>query len=989
MKELTQQKVKGVNSLGLKFSALVFIVVLLSGLAISYFYTDYQHRQLLQQQHAALAQQTLQYQQQYQHRLQRFEMQAKRAHQVFLHQLAELPQRLPDQLSQLKRSNLHGWQSRDQWSGIYAANRLSGSQANAVLYASAKAWQQLMPFLQEDFANVFFMSAADFIRIAPADWVSYNSQSLAIMDNPLYQLVAAQPEQSLQWSPIYFDGITQHWLVSLLMPVYQQQQFIGVMGFSLRLEELQILPQSQPVEVLPYRQLLLDQFGQIISVQRRLPGIAQYTFYSAAPPAEQHLAALLQQLASATQATPQTKTDHYLFSHLRIPQLNWQILVYQEQRQLWQQRLDSRLKAFSFSLFLALLLTFLSYSLLHLIVLKRLRKLAIAVERGGHAKIPALFLDHIDDELGQVNRAFIAMSQEMGELVEGLNSRIAEKEQAELLARKLSKAVAFSSSGVAITNQQLQIEYLNPFLAQLLDQPAAKVMGQSLLTLFVADGPMFSEDVSMTLEQRQHWQGDVMINTEQYATSPKWVTLSIAPIRDDKGDLTHFVASLQDITFIKNSQKQMEQLAYFDPLTGLANRSFFRNQLRKAITMSKRGYFSFALLYFDLDEFKLINDTLGHDAGDELLIEVARRLKSRLRVDDLIARLGGDEFAVILSDIKDKMQAGQIAVDLQKTFLQPVRLGRQEVLISSSIGITVAPDDGVDEELLLKHADLAMYEAKAKGKNTYRFFSQQLNDAANQRLLIENQLREAIRDQQFMLYYQPKINLQDDSLIGYEALIRWLRPDNTLVLPGRFIHIAEATGLIVQIGQWIILEACRFLARQQSRGYLVTVAINLSARQFNDEQLADTLDKVIKRTGVDPHYLVLEITESMLMGDTDAAIKQLNQLKRLGVSLSIDDFGTGYSSLNYLKRFPVDELKIDRSFVKDIPDDQNDMDIVAAIIAMAQKMQLRVVAEGVESSAQAQFLKDNACYMVQGFYFSPPLAEQELSYLSYTIKTQG
>ena len=237
------------------------------------------------------------------------------------------------------------------------------------------------------------------------------------------------------------------------------------------------------------------------------------------------------------------------------------------------------------------------------------------------------------------------------------------------------------------------------------------------------------------------------------------------------------------------------------------------------------------------------------------------------------------------------------------------------------------------------------------------------------------------------MFYQPKIDLQEDILVGYEALIRWLKPDNTLMPPARFIAVAESTGLIVPIGEWIILEACRFLARQHSRGYAVTVSINLSARQFNDNKLADMIEKIIQRTGIDPAYLIFEITESMLMGDTDAAIRQLNQLKRLGISLSIDDFGTGYSSLNYLKRFPVDELKIDRSFVKDIPEDRNDMDIVAAIIAMAQKMQLRVVAEGVESTAQAAFLKQNACYLVQGYYFSMPLAEQELSHLTFTIKT--
>ncbi|MDP5207976.1 diguanylate cyclase, partial [Alishewanella sp. SMS9] len=385
-------------------------------------------------------------------------------------------------------------------------------------------------------------------------------------------------------------------------------------------------------------------------------------------------------------------------------------------------------------------------------------------------------MDTKHDELGILNRAFTAMFEEINQLVTGLDTRIAEKEQAEMLARKLSKAVAFSSSGIVITNKHLDIEYVNPFLTTLLKVQSANILGKPLSSLFAEDMQKLTNDMMQSLAERQHWRGDVLLLQEDATdkTEQAWVTLALAPIRDERGELSHYVAAMQDISFIKRSQKQMEQLAYFDSLTGLANRSYFRNQLRKAISMSQRGYYTFALLYFDLDEFKLINDTLGHDAGDELLIEVAKRLTSRLREDDTIARLGGDEFAVILSDIKDKMHAGQIAGNLQQAFTQPVQLGTHTVAISASIGITVAPDDGAEEEVLIKHADLAMYEAKARGKNTYRFFSRELNEAATDRLLIENQLREAIREQQFLMYYQPKIDIQDDTLVGYEALIRWL-----------------------------------------------------------------------------------------------------------------------------------------------------------------------------------------------------------------------
>jgi diguanylate cyclase (GGDEF)-like protein/PAS domain S-box-containing protein len=988
VKDLTQNKVTGINSLGLKFSALVFMAVLLTGLSITYFFTSYQQQSLQRQQQQSIARTAENYQKQFERYLLSLELKALRAQQILLRQLAVHPiSTLP--ASELVPVNDGSWRQRDEWSGVFSPGGRPASSAAPTLNASALAWQQMMPLLQQDFSSVFFMAAEQFIRVAPADWVLHVDKQLPVTTNPLYQLAAPEqnPERTLRWSPIYYDQVLESWVVAVLLPVYQQNEFLGVLGLTVNLAELTVnranIGHWSPLN----RSLLLDEYGQALQPSVKGSQPAMYALYQGEPIADPQLAAVAAALPGGSDSLA-SLAPAYLLTSIQIPKLQWTLLLYQDRTQLMASQYEFRFRAMLMSVAIAFLLTLLLYGLMHQILLRRLKRLAQAVERLGQGQLPELFLDNKADELGMLNRAFQRMSREIRNLVQGLNARIAEKEQAELQARKLSKAVAFSSSGIAITNQHLEIEYINPFLAEMLEQPAASIHGSSLLKLFANDMQQLSTDISKTLEQRQHWHGDVLLQHSRQAEQGQWVSLAIAPIRDDKGMLTHYVASLQDISFIKQSQKQMEQLAYYDELTGLANRSYFRDQLRKAILMSQRG-FSFALLYFDLDEFKLINDTLGHDAGDELLLEVAKRLKARLRDDDLIARLGGDEFAVILSGIKDKVHAGTIAAQLQQAFLIPVKLGQQEVAISASIGITVAPEDGVDAELLLKHADLAMYEAKARGKNTYRFFSQDLNDAANERLLIESQLREAIREQQFVLYYQPKIDLSDETLIGYEALIRWRRPDNTLVPPHHFIHVAESTGLIVPIGEWIILEACRFLVRQHSRGYAVSVSINLSVRQFNDEQLTATIDRIIQRTGVDPAYLVFEITESMLMGDTDAAIKQLNQLKRLGISLSIDDFGTGYSSLNYLKRFPVDELKIDRSFVKDIPEGQNDMDIVAAIIAMAQKMQLRVVAEGVESEAQAEFLKQNACYLVQGYYFSMPLAEQELSYLNFSIKTQG
>lgn len=988
MKDLNSNNTKGINSLGLKFSALVFLAILIAGLTVTLTVTLLQQRATLAQEQQLLNNHADLLFKQFEGALSGLEAKALRAHQLIVRQLAA-SSTTPDILEEPMLLTDGTRRYLDEYSGLFIAPLAKVAAKNIEVQRTAVIWQQLVPLIQQDFFSVLFISKQNYVRAAPADWVTQLKSDIQLIDNPLFQ--QATPERNkqrlMQWTPVYYDSIWQQWLVAIVLPVYQQEQFIGSVVFNLKLTDLiayrfpQFAKQQAKTLVLNSDNLLV-QINHDALIRSSLAMFAEYSGEHITPESLKN--AILQH--STAQLSAESASS-YLLAITPPSRLGWRFVLFQTKAELLQHQRDYRVPLILLTLLLAVIMTLLLYFLINQILLKRLKKLAVAVNKVGRGLQPTLQLDNQPDELGQLNRAFTGMFEEINQLVSGLDSRIAEKEQAELLARKLSKAVAYSSSGIVITNHQLEIEYLNPFLTELLGLELAQMHGKPLTQLFSADMQQLSAEMIHTLKERQHWRGDVLLQQDLAKSVVQlWVTLTIAPIRDEKGALSHYVGALQDISFIKQSQKQMEQLAYFDPLTGLANRSYFRNQLRKALAMSQRGYYSFALLYFDLDEFKLINDTLGHDAGDELLVEVAKRLTSRLREDDTIARLGGDEFAVILSDIKDKMHAGQIAASLQEAFQEPVQLGTHTVAISASIGITLAPEDAVDEELLLKHADLAMYEAKARGKNTYRFFSQELNDAANERLLIENQLREAIREQQFILFYQPKIDLRTETLVGYEALIRWLRPDNTLIPPARFIAVAESTGLIVQIGEWIILEACRFLARQISRGYNVTVSVNLSARQFHDNNLPGMIERIIQRTGVEPTALVFEITESMLMGDTDAAIKQLNQLKRLGVSLSIDDFGTGYSSLSYLKRFPVDELKIDRSFVKDIPDDQNDMDIVAAIIAMAQKMQLRVVAEGVESAAQATFLKQNACYLVQGYYFSMPLAEQELNHLTFTIK---
>lgn len=987
MKEVNFHKPTGMNSLSIKFALLVFMLTVVASAAIAYAVLMLQQNVLIEQEKQQLQLQTEKYARELDADFLTREKKAISANNIVARYLAKAN----TPTSAMPAMGADGSiRSQDELSAAFIPHAKLDAQQAAWLVQTEDLWQQVAPLVLEEFFNFYFISKQGLIRIAPADWALEVSVHHDFTKDIFFDIATPEqnPSRLPRWTPIYYDPIWQKWMTSLVIPVYAGDEFLGVTGSDYILDELFLDLASIEQSSSGLRSLLFDSQGNLLLDGKKpvpVPSAAQQNFttnYSTVTPRRPELAAFIQNVVAqpATSAALQADLTHYMVSAAKVERLDWYLTLYQDKQVVLNGLTDFRNNVMLIFLAVAAVVAFSLQFFIYQFILKRLTRLSSAVQRISRGDLQHISLDQNDDEIGMLNRAFNSMAEDIHQLISGLNTRIVEKEEAERATRKLTKAVAFSSSGIVLTDKDLHIEYVNPFMLELMGCTAEHMLQKPLSSLFAAEMFFVGEEISQTLEERHHWRGDMLL---QHVLRKLWVSLAIAPIRDEKGDISNYVCAMQDISFIKESQRKMEQLAYYDMLTGLANRSYFRDQLRKAIAMSSRGYYHFALLYFDLDEFKRINDTLGHDAGDELLKEVARRLISRLREEDTIARLGGDEFAVILSGIKDRSHAALIAENLQQSFAAPVKLIGQEVAISASIGITIAPEDAADEELLLKHADLAMYEAKARGRNTYHFFSQDLNDAAKEKLQIENQLREAIREHQFVLFYQPKIDIRTNVVIGYEALLRWVRPDGSMIPPLRFIPVAESTGLIVEIGEWIIWEACRFISRQQSRGHNVTISINLSARQFIDQNLTEIVSRVLQRTGALPEKLIFEITESMLMGDTDAAIAQLNELKGLGVTLSIDDFGTGYSSLSYLKRFPVDELKIDRSFVKDIPDDTNDMDIVAAIIAMAQKMNLRVVAEGVETIEQVEFLKNNACYLVQGYYFSMPRAEQDLYNLSY------
>ena len=428
----------------------------------------------------------------------------------------------------------------------------------------------------------------------------------------------------------------------------------------------------------------------------------------------------------------------------------------------------------------------------------------------------------------------------------------------------------------------------------------------------------------------------------------------------------------------KRIQVKLDRLAHYDNVTGLNNRHFFNDRLDSVISRSEKFMEKTVLMFIDLDNFKTVNDTLGHDVGDKLLKLVAERLSNTVRFGDVVCRIGGDEFAIILENVSELSVASMIAEKCLASLFQPIEISGNELHIGASIGVSVYPDDAQDKYTLLKYADTAMYYAKNGGKNAYRLFEQSMQEDAQKRFTMENNLRRAMERAEFVLHYQPQIDVTSGQITGVEALIRWIHPELGIITPAEFIPIAEDTGLIVEIGEWVIREACQEMKRWNEEGHKLRVAVNLSGRQLKEHNFVETVLAIVEETGIDPEYLELELTESMLMEASASIIEKLFDLKAAGIKLAIDDFGTGYSSMSYLKAFPVNCLKIDRSFISDLPQNNEDAAITKAIIAMAKSLRMEVVAEGIETAEQGNFLREHGCDTYQGYFYSKPISPEDI-----------
>ncbi|WP_225548087.1 sensor domain-containing protein [Chromobacterium violaceum] len=561
----------------------------------------------------------------------------------------------------------------------------------------------------------------------------------------------------------------------------------------------------------------------------------------------------------------------------------------------------------------------------------------------------------------------------------GVVMDISERLLADTNLRLAAKVFENSAEGILILDAGARIIAVNDAFTRITGYAEEEALGKAS-RIFSAEQQARAA-MQQALADCGHWQGEMLDRRKGGQWYP--AELSISALRDEDGLLSNYVAVFSDITQRKEAEERLQFLANHDPLTRLPNRSRLTASLDEALTRMDGEDGRLAVMFIDLDRFKLINDSFGHQVGDQLLCEIAIRLSRVVGERGMLARLGGDEFTLLMSGFDSHHQLADMASDILAALGKPLCLEAHEVFITGSIGISVFPHDGRDARTLLKNADVAMYRAKEAGKNTYQFFDIGMNTQTFERLLLENGLRMALERHEFELHYQPQLSAGERALAGAEALLRWRHPQLGLVPPARFIALAEETGLIKPIGDWVLREACRQLAAWDALGLRVPrLAVNLSPRQFGQPSLPAKVAGALQAAGLAAGRLELEITESMIMQSPTEAVSLLSELKSLGVWLSIDDFGTGYSSLSHLKRFPLDTLKIDQSFVEGLPDDDDNAAIAEAILAMAKKLKFQVVAEGVESEEQAAFLEGKGCHVLQGYHFGRPLPAGEFAALA-------
>lgn len=564
-------------------------------------------------------------------------------------------------------------------------------------------------------------------------------------------------------------------------------------------------------------------------------------------------------------------------------------------------------------------------------------------------------------------------TQELAKINENLQQEVDFRREAEKQLQLFKMAVHNTSEAVIITDSDARILEVNPAYCQITGYSRQEVLGKNPnITRSDRHEPEFYQDMWANLNQNGEWSGEIWDRRKNGEVFPKW--LSINAVNDGQSDYTYYVGVFMDISSLKQAEQQLERLAYYDPLTNLPNRVLFNDRLEQEIRTCSADHSRFGVLYIDLDRFKYVNDTLGHSVGDELLVEVGRRIKSCIREPDTVARISGDEFTVIVRSVHEAQDMEVVASKIIEQIERPVQIAEREIFVGASIGISLYPEHASGSELLKKYADMAMYRAKEAGRGRYQLFDANMTEMNLDRMALTGQLKQAIAQDEFILHYQPIVSIADSSIAAVEALIRWQPQEDKIVYPGDFIEHAEETGLIHDIGNWVLEAACEQAALwNKELEHPVAMAVNLSAIQFENPDLPAYIADVLQRTGLKPELLHVEITETTVMKQPEQTENLLREISALGVKISIDDFGAGYSSLSYLMRFTANKLKIDRAFTQQLTERRNDQIIPTAIINLGRSLHLETVAEGVETEFQLQMLKDKGCTYVQGYLLSRPV----------------
>lgn len=872
-----------------------------------------------------------------------------------------------------------------------------------LVYSSAKVWRQVEALLKTHFDVFYFISRERVSLIWPAEIVVNHPPDHDVTQEIFYSHANPEnnPQREVRWTPIYYDDFSEMWMISLLIPVYDGDEFLGVMGADLSMDFLfdQLTGLENNIEEVSA--FIFSDSGDLIFRSRKSPTgagepVSRYQLLDLGSELGEDTANYIDAVLTGNftmgEVYPHALAgDEQRLSFNKLPNLGSYLSLGYPASLIREQHRHTMEVIYTHIAGQVILLSLVLFFGVKFLVTDRVTRLARATSAISADNWRMQVPEAGRDEISLLGHSINNMLAKINELFSGLSTNIKQLELANAESQKLISAIEHSSSLVVILDREWRVEYANSqfwessgYSESEILTPAQALMVEEaeqdqdffdrIRSVFFGQSPVQNETSETSIPE---WRCEYLARKKDGERF--WLMQSISAVWSADGELQNYVCVGQDISDLKHNQQKMEALAYYDQLTGLQNRLLFKEQLRAALSAAEREGNHLALLYLDLDHFKRINDTLGHEAGDQLLVEVAQRLKSCMREEDAIARLGGDEFAVLLRQIESAQYSFVVANKIIAELNRPLMLLGQEVVVGASIGITMAPDDSRDIDVLMKNADLAMYQAKYQGRNVFQFYTQAMNREVTDRMNLESELRQAVKNQEFELFYQPQVDLHSGKIIGAEALLRWRHPSKGLISPDAFIPLAEESGLIVPIGKWVIRSACQQAKSiQKAFGREVKISINVSARQINEKTFVQDFKSILEEVRLDPHSLELEITESTLIADTDLVLNRLKALRALGITLAIDDFGTGYSSLSVLKRLPLDILKVDRSFVEGLPDDEEDRAITSLIVAMANSLNYRVIVEGVETAEQLHFLRRCGCDYAQGFYFSRPMPADRL-----------